>query len=95
MVSLIRHAFASIYFVALLSGCVTLSTERQINYGLNHYEMGLFNHAIPPLVSAAESLEKKSPPDPRLVEVLIALGEMAAGTKRITKGSSLDTTVVV
>lgn len=82
MVPLIRHAFASIYFVALLSGCVILSTERQINYGLNHYKMGLFNHAIPPLVSAAESLEKKSPPDPRLVEVLIALGEMAASTKR-------------
>jgi len=66
----------------MLSGCMYFSTERQINYGLNHYEMGLYDLAISPLVSAAESLEKKSPPDPRLVEVLIALGDMAMAKDR-------------
>jgi tetratricopeptide (TPR) repeat protein len=69
-------------FMGLLTGCVTLSTERQINYGLNHYQMGLYSQAIPPLITAADSLEKETPPDPRLVEVLIALGEMAKSNKR-------------
>lgn len=63
-------------------GCHYFSTESQITYGLNHYEMGLYKQAIPPLISAAESLEKKSPPDPRLVDVLIALGNMAQSDKR-------------
>src|SRR5262245_16648031 len=65
---------------ALLGGCQ--STDQQVNYGLNHYRMGLYNQAIPPLRSAAATLEKESPLDPRLPEIFMALGEMAADTKR-------------
>lgn len=65
-----------------LAGCHYVSTESQINYGLNHYEMGLYGQAIPALMSAAKSLEKQNPPTPRLVEALIALGDMAQGEKR-------------
>lgn len=61
---------------------MSASTEGQINYGLNHYKMGLYGHAIPPLMSAANSLEKTVPTDPRLVDVLIALGEMAQNDNR-------------
>jgi len=67
---------------ASLSGCQYFSTEDQIIYGLNHYEMGLYDLAIPPLMTAAKSLEGKTPPDPRLVEVLIALGTMAMSKER-------------
>jgi tetratricopeptide (TPR) repeat protein len=74
-----RYLAAVCIFAA---GCVAVSTEDQINYGLNHYNMGLYNRAIPPLMSAAESLEGKNPPDPRLVDVLVALGVMAQGTNR-------------
>lgn len=65
-------------FVLLLisSGCL-VSTEHQINYGLNHFNMGLYNQAIPALVNAANSLEKTNPPDPRLPQILVALGDMA------------------
>jgi len=63
-------------------GCLYFSTERQISYGLTHYEMGLYEQAIPPLMTAARSLEKESPPDPRLVDVLIALGTMAVSEER-------------
>lgn len=73
---------ALLVFCVGLSGCHYFSTESQINYGLNHYEMGLYGHAIPALVSAADSLEGKKPLDPRLVEVLVALGTMAASEKR-------------
>jgi tetratricopeptide (TPR) repeat protein len=66
---------------ASLSGCLYFSTEYQITYGLNHYEMGLYDLAIPPLVTAAKSLEGKTPPDSRLVEVFIALGTMAMRTE--------------
>jgi tetratricopeptide (TPR) repeat protein len=75
-----RYLAAAICVV--VAGCVAISTDEQINYGLNHYDMGLYNRAIPPLMSAAESLEGKNPPDPRLVDVLIALGVMAQGTGR-------------
>ena len=44
--------------------------------------MGLYDLAIPPLMTAAKSLEGKIPPDPRLVEVLVALGTMAMNTER-------------
>src|SRR5262245_10277070 len=65
----------------LVVGCA--STEQQINYGLNHYELGLWGPAtIRPLVSAANSLEKTSPPDPRLPRILLALGTMAESHKR-------------
>jgi tetratricopeptide (TPR) repeat protein len=67
---------------ALLAGCMTLSTDQQVAYGLNHYSMGLYNQAIPPLVSAASSLEGRNPPDPRLSDVLVALGNMAQATGR-------------
>src|SRR5258708_28522818 len=73
---------ASIALTIVLSGCLYVSTERQINYGLNHYEMGLYDLAIPPLVTAAESLEKGSPPDARLVDVFLALGDMAVKKDR-------------
>jgi tetratricopeptide (TPR) repeat protein len=66
----------------LPAGCLLLSTDHQVNYGLNHYMMGLDHLAIPPLLSAAESLEKESPPDRRLPQVLTALGDMAARDKR-------------
>jgi tetratricopeptide (TPR) repeat protein len=66
----------------VIASCVAISTDEQINYGLSHYNMGLYNRAIPPLRSAADSLEGKNPPDPRLVDVLIALGVMAQGTGR-------------
>ena len=66
----------------VLPGCHYFNTESQINYGLNHYKMGLYNQAIPPLISAAKSLEGEDPPDPRLVEILLALGDMADSEKR-------------
>jgi len=69
--------------VALLAGCLHADTDYQVNYGLNHYRMGLYNQAIPPLVTAAKSLEKTNPPDPRLPEVLLALGAMAAADQRV------------
>ncbi len=72
----------SLLALIFVSGCVAFSTERQVNYGLNHYRMGLYNQAIPHLVDAANSLEQTSPPDPRLVDVLIALGVMAESKKR-------------
>lgn len=65
-----------------LSGCLYMSTDRQVSYGLTHFEMGLYNQAIPPLVTAANSLEKENPSDPRFVDVLIALGSMAQSEKR-------------
>lgn len=65
-----------------VSGCHYFSTDSQISYGLNHYKMGLYNQAIPTLLSAVKSLEKESPPDSRLVDVLIALGAMAESEKR-------------
>jgi tetratricopeptide (TPR) repeat protein len=67
---------------ALPTGCLLVSTDYQVNYGLNHYAMGLDSLAIPPLLSAAESLEKADPPDRRLPQVLIALGNMATRDKR-------------
>ena len=59
-----------------------MSTDQQVNYGLNHYRMGLYGQAIPALMSAASSLEKTDPPDPRLPQVLSALGNMAESDKR-------------
>lgn len=68
--------------LSLLCACSTLSTEQKVNYGLNHYQMGAYQQAIPTLLSAAESLEKETPKDPRLIDVLIALGDMARSDKR-------------
>jgi len=67
----------------LVAGCLASSTEQQINYGLNHYEMGLWGSAtVRPLVSTANSLEKANPLDPRLPRILLALGTMAESHKR-------------
>jgi len=65
----------------LFCGCL-VNTEHQINYGLNHYNMGLYNQAIPALVSAERSLAKTNPPDPRLPRIQIALGDMASAENR-------------
>ena len=71
-----------IFALPLLSfGCL-VNTEHQINYGLNHYNMGLYNQAIPALVSAESALAKTNPPDPRLPQVQIALGDMASAESR-------------
>ena len=64
-------------------GVVASRGARQIAYGLNHYDMGLWGPAtIRPLLSAANSLEKTDPPDPRLPRILLALGTMAASRQR-------------
>lgn len=73
---------ASALVAISLSGCLYMSTDRQISYGLAHYQMGLYNQAIPALASAANSLETDNPSDPRFVDVLIALGSMAQSEKR-------------
>jgi tetratricopeptide (TPR) repeat protein len=80
----VRTLLATVLTGSILGvcGCQYFSTDYQITYGLNHYQMGLFDIAIPPLMSAAKSLEGKDPPDPRLVDVLIALGTMAMSEKR-------------
>jgi tetratricopeptide (TPR) repeat protein len=44
--------------------------------------MGLYNQAIPALVSAENSLAKTNPPDPRLPQIQIALGDMASAENR-------------
>lgn len=72
----------AVLLLVLLSGCTLMSTDRQISYGLAHFKMGLNGQAIPPLVSAAAALERENPADPRLVDVLIALGTMAMSEKR-------------
>src|SRR6185369_7189916 len=76
-----RAALLALSFLAIC-GCHYFSTEDQINYGLNHYKMGAYGEAIPALISAARSLEKENPPDPRLVDVLLALGSMAESERR-------------
>lgn len=67
--------------VGLLSGCAG-SLDHKIDYGLNHYQMGLHGQAIPALVSAAESLDRPGPVDPRLPRILVALGDMASAESR-------------
>ena len=70
-----------VIFTMILSGCQYFSTDSQINYGMNHYKMGLYDRAIPYLLSAVKELENKEPTDPRLPQILIALGNMAISTK--------------
>ena len=67
----------------LLLGCT--STEGNVNYGLNHYDMGLFNHAIPSLLSSTPELEKQTPSDPRVTRAYLALGIMAKADKMYNK----------
>ena len=57
------------------------ATEGDINYGLSHYRMGLYNHAIPSLLSATPELEKADPYDPRVTQAYLALGTMAQADK--------------
>lgn len=70
-----------IAFTLTTLNCQYFSTDSQINYGLNHYKMGLYDRAIPFLLSAVEDIENEEPTDPRLPQVLIALGNMATNKK--------------
>ena len=70
----------------LVAGCA--STESNVNYGLNHYEMGLFNHAIPPLLKSVPELEKSSPTDHRVTRGYLALGIMAQDDKQLEQAES-------
>ena len=62
-------------------GCHYFNTESQIDSGLNHYEMGLYNQ-VSLLSSQPPMAERGGPPNPRLVEILLALGDMAQSEKR-------------
>ncbi|MDO7085589.1 tetratricopeptide repeat protein [Pseudocolwellia sp. AS88] len=82
----------------LLSGCA--STEGNVNYGLNHYDMGLYNHAIPPLLKSVPELEKSAPIDQRVTRGYLALGIMAENDKRYEKAEiflkkALETSQIV
>lgn len=76
---------ASVAWVCMLAlaatGCM-VRTDRKIAYGLSHYEMGLYNVAVGPLLEAADRIEDEDPTDPRLPAVLDALGHMAASMDR-------------
>lgn len=48
--------------LGLMTGCAA-GIEQKVNYGLNHYHMGLYGQAIPALVSAADSLDRPGPVD--------------------------------
>jgi len=62
-----------------LFGCKT--TEQKINYGLNHYEMGLFGYAAPSLLDSTPEFEKNNPNDPRVSRAYLALGTMENSNK--------------
>jgi tetratricopeptide (TPR) repeat protein len=65
----------------VMSACM-VRTDAKIHYGMNHYEMGLYGHAIAPLRTVAARLDGVDPTDPRLPRVLEALGEMAWSSGR-------------
>lgn len=70
--------------VQIILMCVLIScksTEGDMNYGLSHYKMGLYDHAIPRLLSATPDLEKSDPYDPRITQAYLALGTMARADK--------------
>lgn len=84
--------------IFLLVGCA--STESNVNYGLNHYDMGLYNHAIPPLLKSIPELEKSDPTDQRVSRGYLALGIMAENDKRYAKAEiflkkALETSQIV
>ena len=59
------------------------STDQNINSGLWHYNAGLYNEAIPRLLSGTESLYKSNPIDSRLPVAYLALAHMEANDKRV------------
>lgn len=75
-----RYIFS---FIFLLVGCT--STEGNVNYGLNHYDMGLYHYAIPSLLKSVPELEKTAPLDQRVTRGYLALGIMAENDKQYEK----------
>lgn len=69
-----------IFPILILFGCA--STDQNINSGLWHYNAGLYNEAIPRLLSGTESLYKSNPSDSRLPAAYLALAHMGANDKR-------------
>ncbi|PHS12123.1 MAG: hypothetical protein COA86_18695 [Kangiella sp.] len=70
-----------VQIILLLTLVCCKSTEEDMNYGLSHYKMGLYNHAIPSLLSATPELEKTDPYDSRVTQAYLALGTMAQADK--------------
>ena len=68
-----------IILVCILVSCKSI--EGDMNYGLSHYRMGLYNHAIPSLLCATPELEKTNPYDTRVTQAYLALGTMAQADK--------------
>lgn len=66
--------------IFILFGCA--STSQNIDSGLWHYNAGLYDEAIPRLLSGTESLNKSNPSDTRLPSAYLALAHMAANDKR-------------
>ena len=79
MESNVRDLTLVLLLSLILIGCQ--STEGNINYGLNHYQMGLYNQAVPSLNSSVEELEKQNPSDQRVTRAYLALGVMAQAGK--------------
>lgn len=69
-----------LFSIFILFGCA--STDQNIDSGLWHYNAGLYNEAIPRLLSGTDSLYKSNPSDVRLPEAYLALAHMAANNKR-------------
>lgn len=72
-----------VFISMLLLGCS--STSHDINYGLSHYQMGIFQLAAPRLLHAVPELEKTSPQDSRVTRSYLALGVMAQDSKLYDK----------
>ncbi|GLQ31351.1 tetratricopeptide repeat protein [Litoribrevibacter albus] len=75
----------TIMAVAMVFLTACASVDQNINYGLNHYKMGLYNHAIPKLLSSTPELENSNPTDQRVTEAYLALGVMAEADKQFEK----------
>lgn len=82
-INLRLNHFLCLLLMLILVGCAT--TNQNINSGLWHYNAGLWNQALPRLLSSVPELEKSNPKDPRLSNALIALGNMAMGYKEFGK----------
>jgi tetratricopeptide (TPR) repeat protein len=61
---------------SVLAGCAT--SGENVNSGIWHYNAGLWDQAIPRLLSGVPTLEAESPSDARLPTAYVALGDMAA-----------------
>ncbi|MFB2801351.1 tetratricopeptide repeat protein [Shewanella seohaensis] len=66
--------------IFILFGCA--SADQNIDSGLWHYNAGLYDEAIPKLLSGTESLYKSNSSDARLPAAYLALANMAANDKR-------------